>query len=62
MKDELKNMTPLVIPSMPADESLQAFKTWLIEESLVQGVTVLETDLTDEDWIEQHENYWQHRK
>ena len=59
---DIKNMDPLIIPTTPQDESLQAFKIWLTTECKKQGITLIETDLTPEDWIEQHENYWQNRK
>lgn len=62
MKNKWRDMDPLVIPTLPKDESLAAFKTWLLDECKKQGITLLETDLTESDWIEQHESYWQSRK
>lgn len=48
-------------PSQPADQSLNAYKIWLTEQCRLEGVALLETDLTPAEWEQSCAKYWTRR-
>lgn len=48
-----------LIPTTPKDQSLAAYKTWLLSQvSSIDG-SLFETDFTEAEWQKMHEDYWQ---
>ena len=48
-----------LVPTTPKDHSLDAYKAWLISQTQQQGGQLFETDFTEVQWQQMHEDYWQ---
>jgi len=45
-------------PSMPADQSLEAFKTWLISTCQAGGQRICRSTFTEAEWQALCASYW----
>lgn len=44
----------------PRDESLQAFKDWILEfYTFLTGNSAADDDTTEEEWVELHRKFWE---